>query len=87
MRPSQWRDRHISNVAGPQTTLYFVGCEGKATYPIGPIFHGSGLNITVMSLNGKLGVGVISCPDLVSDIWELADDFSLALDELLDRAA
>jgi len=77
----------ISNVSGPQTTLYFLGCEVEATYPIGPIFHGSGLNITVMSLNGKLGVGIISCPDLLPDLWELADDFSRALDELLERAA
>ncbi|HXA11693.1 MAG TPA: wax ester/triacylglycerol synthase family O-acyltransferase [Mycobacterium sp.] len=77
----------ISNVPGPRTTLYFLGCEVKATYPIGPIFHGSGLNITVMSLNGKLGVGVISCPDLLPDLWELADDFQFALDELLERAA
>ncbi|WP_251990248.1 WSD1 family O-acyltransferase, partial [Mycobacterium tuberculosis] len=23
-----------------------------------------GLNITVMSLNGELGVGIVSCPDL-----------------------
>jgi hypothetical protein len=40
-----------------------------------------------MSLNGKLGVGIISCPDLLPDLWELADDFSLALDELLEHAA
>ncbi len=77
----------ISNVPGPQTTLYFLGCEVQATYPIGPIFHGSGLNITVMSLNGKLGVGIISCPDLLPNLWELADDFSVALDELLECAA
>ena len=77
----------ISNVPGPQTTLYFLGCEVKASYPLGPVFHGSGLNITVMSLSGKLGVGIISCPDLLPDLWELADDFPIALDELLERTA
>ena len=45
----------VSNVPGPQVPLYFLGAEVKAMYPLGPIFHGSGLNITVMSLNGKLG--------------------------------
>ena len=65
----------------------FLGCVVKASYPLGPVFHGSGLNTTVMSLNGKLGVGIISCPDLLPDLWELADDFPIALDELLERTA
>jgi diacylglycerol O-acyltransferase / wax synthase len=74
----------VSNVPGPQATLYFLGCEVEAMYPLGPLFHGCGLNITVMSLNGKLNVGVISCPDLTPDLWRLADDFDVALEELLE---
>lgn len=73
----------VSNVPGPQMPLYLLGCEVKAMYPLGPIFHGSGLNITVMSLNGKLDVGLIACPELVPDLWELADDFAVGMAELL----
>ncbi|BBY09160.1 WS/DGAT/MGAT family O-acyltransferase [Mycobacterium noviomagense] len=73
----------ISNVPGPQMPLYFLGCEVKAMYPLGPVFHGSGLNITVMSLNGKLDVGITSCPDLLPDLWNLADDFAVGMEELL----
>ncbi|HWT49491.1 MAG TPA: wax ester/triacylglycerol synthase family O-acyltransferase [Mycobacterium sp.] len=73
----------VSNVPGPQVPLYLLGCEVKAMYPLGPIFHGSGLNITVMSLSGKLDVGLISCPDLLPDLWEMADDFAVAMEELL----
>jgi WS/DGAT/MGAT family acyltransferase len=73
----------ISNVPGPQMPLYFLGCEVGAMYPLGPVFHGSGLNITVMSLNGKLDVGIISCPDLLPDLWNLADDFAVGMEELL----
>ncbi|OBI46282.1 diacylglycerol O-acyltransferase [Mycobacterium kyorinense] len=73
----------VSNVPGPQVPLYLLGCEIKAMYPLGPIFHGSGLNITVMSLNGKLDVGLIACPELVPDLWELADDFPVGMEELL----
>ena len=73
----------ISNVPGPQTPLYLLGCEVKAMYPLGPIFHGSGLNITVMSLTGMLDVGIVSCPELLPDLWDMADDFRVALDELL----
>ncbi|OBA91687.1 diacylglycerol O-acyltransferase [Mycobacteriaceae bacterium 1482268.1] len=73
----------ISNVAGPDTTMYGLGAEMKALYPLGPIFHGSGLNITVMSLSGKLNVGLISCPHLVEDLWDLADEFEVELAALL----
>jgi diacylglycerol O-acyltransferase len=74
----------ISNVPGPQEPLYYLGSEVKAMYPLGPVFHGSGLNITVMSLNGTLDVGIVSCPELLPDLWDMADDFKVALDELLD---
>ncbi|MBI3212487.1 MAG: wax ester/triacylglycerol synthase family O-acyltransferase [Mycobacterium sp.] len=74
----------VSNVPGPQVPLYFLGSEVKAMYPLGPIFHGSGLNITVMSLNGKLDVGLISTPELLPDLWDMADDFAVGMKELLD---
>ena len=73
----------LSNVPGPQVPLYFLGSAVKAMYPLGPIFHGSGLNITVMSLTGKLDVGILSCPELLPDLWDMADAFEPALEELL----
>ena len=73
----------VSNVPGPQIPLYFLGAEVQAMYPLGPIFHGAGLNITVMSLNGRLNVGLISCPELLPDLWDMADGFTAAMAELL----
>ena len=73
----------VSNVPGPQIPLYFLGAEVQAMYPLGPIFHGSGLNITVMSLNGTLNVGLISCPELLPDLWDMADGFVAGMAELL----
>ncbi|MCV7349796.1 WS/DGAT/MGAT family O-acyltransferase [Mycobacterium parmense] len=73
----------VSNVPGPQVPLYLLGCEVKAMYPLGPIFHGSGLNVTAMSLEGKLDLGLISCPELLPDLWELADEFRVGMEELL----
>jgi len=73
----------VSNVPGPQVPLYFLGSEVKAMYPLGPIFHGSGLNITVMSLSGKLDVGLLSCPELLPELWDMADDFGVGMEELL----
>jgi diacylglycerol O-acyltransferase / wax synthase len=76
----------VSNVPGPQVPLYLLGCDVKAMYPLGPIFHGSGLNITVMSLTGALDVGLISCPELLPDLWAMADDFAVTMEELLAAA-
>ena len=77
----------ISNVPGPQTTMYFLGAQVKAVYPLGPLFHGCGLDITVMSLDGDLDVGLISCAELIPDLWELADNFPRELDELMGSRA
>ncbi|ORB67815.1 WS/DGAT/MGAT family O-acyltransferase [Mycolicibacterium tusciae] len=72
----------VSNVPGPQTD-YFLGAEVLAVYPFGPVMHGSGLNITMWSVNGKLHVSLISCPALLPDLSELADGFAIGLKELL----
>ena len=77
----------VSNVPGPQIPLYFLGAEVQGMYPLGPIFHGAALNITVMSLNGRLNVGLISCPELIPDLWDIADGFADGMGELLEAAA
>jgi len=45
------------------------------------------LNVTVMSLSGKLNVGMISCPRMVHDLWGLADRFEIELNTLLGASA
>ena len=75
----------VSNVPGPPMTLYSGGAEVKGLYPLGPIFPGSGLNITVVSVADKLNVGIISCPQLADDLWDLADRFKSELSDLLAR--
>ena len=76
----------ISNVPGPPVPLYFMGARVDAVYPLGPVFHGAGLNVTVMSSNGKMHVGLIACGEAVPDIAELAEDFKIELDELYAAA-
>jgi diacylglycerol O-acyltransferase / wax synthase len=67
--------------------LYFLGCKIDTMYPLGPLIGNAGLNITVMSLNGELGIGIIACPDLLPDLWCIADAFPDALKELLECSA
>lgn len=76
----------ISNVPGPPFPLYYLGAKITAMYPLGPVFHGAGLNITVMSLSGKLNVGLIACRELSPDLWALSNAMSTALAELVTLA-
>ena len=82
-------DRHrplfnvtISNVPGPPFPLYSIGAEMVANYPVGPIMDGGGLNMTVMSYRDQLDFGLQACPDVLPDLWSLADALPEALDDL-----
>ena len=72
----------ISNVPGPPLPLYFMGARIEGLHPLGPVFHGAGLNITVMSNNGRVGVGVISCRESMPDVDDLARRFPAELERL-----
>jgi len=72
----------ISNVPGPPVPLYFMGARIDGLYPLGPVFHGAGVNITVMSSNGVMHVGVIACRESMPQVWELAYDFPRELDQM-----
>jgi diacylglycerol O-acyltransferase / wax synthase len=55
----------ISNVPGPQAPLYSAGAKLVAWYPMGPIFDGGALNMTVMSYCGVVYFGLVACRELV----------------------
>ena len=73
----------VSNVAGPNFPLYFLGSRVTAVYPLGPIFQGLGLNITVFSADGHLNVGILACTDQTPDPWKIANAFDDQLKQLL----
>ncbi len=73
----------ISNVPGPPVPLYFMGAKIEGLYPLGPVFHGAGLNITVLSSESSMHVGAIACRELVPEPWKLTAKFPAELDALL----
>lgn len=82
-------DRHrpmnnvvVSNIPGPPIPVYIAGAEVEAVIPFGPLLPGQGLNITAMSTMGNLDVGVMLCPDLSPGVWQIADGFAAAVEEL-----
>ncbi len=72
----------ISNVPGPPIPLYFMGARIEALCPLGPAFHGAGLNITVMSNAGQMHVGAIACRESMPDTDALVRHFPAELERL-----
>lgn len=73
----------ISNVPGPQIPLYVAGIPVIANYPASLLTDLSGgINITVMSYDGRLDFGIIACSDTVPHTGTLAHHLRAALAEL-----
>lgn len=64
---------NISNVPGPQVPLYCAGARIESMTPLAGIADGMGLNITVMSYNGRVDVGLVADRELVPDVQRIAD--------------
>ncbi|MGQ0431063.1 MAG: WS/DGAT/MGAT family O-acyltransferase [Microthrixaceae bacterium] len=76
----------ISNVPGPRTPLYVAGSRLRHYYPVSTIVDGQGLNITVQSYLGTLDFGLVSCRELVPDLWDLVDLLIEEIDVLAKAA-
>jgi WS/DGAT/MGAT family acyltransferase len=83
-------DRHaplcnvvISNVRGPAAALYCAGARVEACHPLGPIFEGAALNLTVLSYGGRVFFGAVGCPAVAPALERLPGDFRAAVDGLL----
>jgi len=77
----------LSNVPGPPIPLYLAGARLVGLYPLGPITDGAGLNVTVLSEEDRVGFGIITCPELVPRVWDLADAIPDALGELVSASS
>lgn len=62
----------VSNVPGPPIPLYLAGARLDAIWPFGPLFHGLGLNVTLMSNVDDVHIGLLACPRAVGDLAHLA---------------
>ena len=89
----QLADRHppalnfiVSNVPGPPIPLYLAGGRLVALYPLGPVFDGMGLNVTVLSYMDTVGFGFLACRELMPDLWDMGGLVEEALEELMSRA-
>jgi len=77
----------ISNVPGPAVPLYAAGARMTGYWPLSIVEHGVGLNITLMSYAGTLGVGFTAARCAVADPQELAAAILSEYDDLRRLAA
>jgi WS/DGAT/MGAT family acyltransferase len=76
----------ISNVPGPPFPLYFAGSKLVSLFPMGPVFEGAGLNITVISYMDDIDIGLMVARESVPDVWDMAADIEESLAELKKAA-
>ncbi len=72
----------ISNVPGPQFPLYSDGARLVSNFPVSAITDGVGLNMTVMSYNGKIDFGLLACREMMPDIWNMIDWIKESLEQM-----
>ena len=82
-------DRHrpainaiVSNVVGPPFPIYLGGARAERLYPMGPVVEGAGVNLTVMSYDGHVDIGLLAAAVLVPDPWVVTRRLPRALEAL-----
>jgi hypothetical protein len=77
----------VSNVPGPPVPVYIGGARLVGLYPLGPIFDGAALNVTVVTCDDDVDIGIITCPDVApGSVDELGHACHDALAELVALA-
>ena len=63
----------VSNVVGSAVPVYLAGAKLVGMFPFGPLMEGAGLNVTVLSNEGVMNIGMLACPSLVPNSGDLLD--------------
>jgi diacylglycerol O-acyltransferase len=72
----------ISNVPGSPVGLACSGAPLLANYPMSVIFEGFALNITVVSYQDGLDIGIVGDAQALPDAWDLMSDIRRELADL-----
>jgi WS/DGAT/MGAT family acyltransferase len=72
----------VTNVPGPQFSLYLAGRRLEAMYPQVPLAPRQALGIAIMSYDGHLFFGLLGDFDAMPDLEETAGDLAASIDEL-----
>ena len=67
----------VSNIPGPSTPMYMLGCELKEAYPVVPLADGHALSIGMTTVRDQACFGLYAAAGCIDD----ADRVAVALDE------
>jgi diacylglycerol O-acyltransferase len=76
----------VTNVPGPQFSLYLMGRRMIEPFPMVPLAKNQGLGIALMSYDGRMNFGLNGDYDVMWDIEDFAEDLGLSLAELAEAA-
>jgi WS/DGAT/MGAT family acyltransferase len=76
----------ITNVPGPQQTLYAFGSPLREIHPLVPLAAEHALGVALVSYDGDVFFGVVADPDVVPDLDVMLAGMRRALEELLQAA-
>jgi diacylglycerol O-acyltransferase / wax synthase len=76
----------VTNVPGPQFSLYLLGRELLEPLPMVPLSPNAALGIAIMSYRGRINIGLVGDYDMLSDLEELAACADASLAELAGAA-
>ena len=74
----------VTNVPGPQHTLYAADARMLSTYPVMPLARGQGLSIGLTSYDGGVYYGLNADRDSMPDVDVLGQGIVDSLAELLE---
>jgi diacylglycerol O-acyltransferase len=76
----------VTNVPGPQFSLYMLGRRLQGIYPMVPLAATQALGVALISYDGRLDFGLVGDFDAMPDLEELAGDLTAAIAELVEAA-
>jgi WS/DGAT/MGAT family acyltransferase len=76
----------ITNVPGPQQTLYALGAPLREIHPLVPLAAAHAVGVAIVSYDGDAYFGVVADRDLVGDLDVMLDAMNSSVDELLTEA-
>jgi len=77
----------ITNVPGPPITLYLLGAQMKAIFPMVPLMRNQNLGIALFSYNGGLHWGFNADWESFPDVHEFVEDLETSFAEYKELAA
>ena len=76
----------VTNVPGPQFSLYLMGRRAVDPFPMVPLTKNQGLGIAIMSYDGRMNFGLVGDYEVLYDIDDLARDLYDSIAELAEAA-